>query len=183
MTSLKSVTNEDWDLYISINSTGFIVLLLQADDVYTLSMMVVFWAAVVFYLCEHTVEVYGTTDKDTLPSTLSSTVTSTALPTVLPTEDESVKLVVRMCLEVSHDLPFHPQLENIFQCCIVLLKVNIKLTLCFLWCRIYLCTFSQFVFRVCIFGDITLSVTNFWISCQFIYFFKQDKKLFFFNSG
>ncbi len=108
--------------------------------------MVVFWAAVVFYLCEHTVEVYGTADKDTLPSTLSSTVTSTAVPTVLPTEDESVKLVVRMCLEVSHDLPFHPQLEKIFQCCIVLLKVNIKLTLCFLWCRIYLCTFSQFVF-------------------------------------
>ncbi len=68
-------------------------------------MMVVFWAAVVFYLCEHTVEVYGTADKDTLPSTLSSTVTSTAVPTVLPTEDESVKLVVRMCLEVSHDLP------------------------------------------------------------------------------
>ncbi len=141
MTSLKSVTKEDWDLYISINSTGFIVLLLQADDVYTLRMMVVFWAAVVFYLCEHTVEVYGTADKDTLPSTLSSTVTSTAVPTVLPTEDESVKLVVRMCLEVSHDLPFHPQLEKIFQCCIVLLKVNIKLTLCFLWCRIYLCTF------------------------------------------
>ncbi len=88
-------------MHISINSTGFIVLLFHADDVYTLSMMVMFWAAVVFYMCKHTVEVYGTADKDTLPSTLASTVTSTALPTVLPTEDESIKLVVRMCLEVS----------------------------------------------------------------------------------
>lgn len=84
-------------MHISINSTGFIVLLFHADDVYTLSMMVMFWAAVVFYMCEHTVEVYGTADKDTLQSTLASTVTSTALPT----EDESIKLVVRMCLEVS----------------------------------------------------------------------------------
>lgn len=103
-------------MHISINSAGFIVLLFQAHDVYTLSMMAMFWTAVVFYMCGRTVEVYGMADKDALPTTLESKVTSTALPTVLPTEDESSKLVVR-CF---WNYMIHLQLENIFQCCSVL---------------------------------------------------------------
>ncbi|XP_051513694.1 matrix metalloproteinase-17b [Myxocyprinus asiaticus] len=55
--------------------------------------MVIFWTVVVFYICGHTVEVYGTAGKDALPASLASTVMSTALPTVTPTEDESIKLV------------------------------------------------------------------------------------------
>jgi len=60
--------------------------------------MAMFWTAVVFYMCGRTVEVYGTADKDVLPTSLART----ALPTVIPTEDESIKLVVRMCLELIH---------------------------------------------------------------------------------
>ncbi|XP_051945216.1 matrix metalloproteinase-17b [Xyrauchen texanus] len=55
--------------------------------------MAIFWTVVVFYICGHTVEVYGTAGKDALPVSLASTVMSTALPTVTPTEDESIKLV------------------------------------------------------------------------------------------
>lgn len=123
----------------------FIVLLFQADDAYTLSMMAMFWTVVVFYMCGRIMEVYGNADKDSLPTTLVSKVMSTALPTVLPTEDESIKLVVRMCLEVLHDV--YMQLEKIFQCCSVPLKVNMKLLIwypiCFLMCMIHLCTFPQ----------------------------------------
>lgn len=68
-----------------------------------IGIMAMFWTAVVFYMCGRTVEVCGTTDKDVLPTSLARTVTSTALPTVIPTEDESIKLVVRTCLELIHD--------------------------------------------------------------------------------
>lgn len=65
-----------------------------------IGIMAMFWTAVVFYMCGRVVEVHGTTDKDALPTSLARTVTSTTLPTVIPTEDESIKLVVRMSLEL-----------------------------------------------------------------------------------
>lgn len=68
----------------------------QTDDACTLSMMTVFWTAVVVCICGHTVEIYGTAGRDE-PASLTSTVTPT-LPTIIPTEDESIKLVVRACI-------------------------------------------------------------------------------------
>lgn len=65
-----------------------------------IGIMAMFWTAVVFYMCGRIVEVHGTADKDALPTSSTRSVTSTALPTVIPTEDESIKLVVRMCLEL-----------------------------------------------------------------------------------